>query len=404
MKIIYYDCFAGISGDMNLAAMIDLGVEPDYLRTELAKLGLDDEFELQVRSDNKNGIAGTRVDVVLKHHHHDHGHGHQHHHGHHQHRNLADVEAIIHGSSLNDQVKETALAIFQRVARAEAKVHDKPLEEVHFHEVGATDSIVDIVGAAICRHALEVDAIWSRPVELGSGFVKCAHGMIPVPAPATVEILTGLPTTRGATEHESTTPTGAAILAELVDHFTGEAEMTVTHSAYAIGHRDTELPNVLRVQFAEVEAGTSRQQLPSSKARLLQCNIDDMTAEMLGVTMEILMDEGAMDVHFTPIIMKKNRPATSLSLLCAEKDQDKFKRLIFQHTSTLGVKSYPLDKTALEIDFDQVDTPWGTVRMKNGILDGQVIKSKPELEDCKRLARENNLPLAEIYRSLDKIR
>lgn len=400
MKILYYDCFAGISGDMNLAAMIGLGVDPTFLKTELSKLGLDDEFELKVGSTVRNGISGIRVDVELKHQPHTHDHGH----GHHHHRNLADIEAIINDSSLDTKVKSTSLAIFQRVARAEAKVHDLPLQEVHFHEVGATDSIVDIVGAAICIHALKVDQIWSRPVELGGGFVQCAHGMLPVPAPATVEILTGLPTTRGADEHESTTPTGGAILAELVDHFTEMVEMTVLDTAYAIGHRITKRPNVLRVHMAEVEPQKSHSSLHTTKARLLQCNIDDMTAELLGVTMEILMDAGAMDVHFTPIIMKKNRPATSLSLLCSEEDQDRFKRLIFQHTTTLGIKSYPLDKTILEVCFEQIDTPWGPVRMKNGILDGQVIKAKPELEDCKKLALDNGIPLTEVYRHIGKMR
>lgn len=393
MKILYYDCFAGISGDMNLAAMIGLGVEPGFLKGELSKLGLDDEFELQVSTETRYGIAGTRVDVILKHPHHHH----DQHSGHHHHRNLADIAAIITSSALDERIKQTSLAIFQRVARAEAKVHDTSLEQVHFHEVGATDSIVDIVGAAICFHNLGIEEIWSRSVELGGGFVQCAHGMLPVPAPATMEILTGLPTTRGAGEHESTTPTGAAVLAELTDHFTDSPKMTVTDTAYAIGHRLTTLPNVLRVHLAEAAASSRRKSLPSTKARLLQCNIDDMTAEMLGVTMEILMDEGAMDVHFTPILMKKNRPATSLSLLCAEEDQDRFKRLIFQHTTTLGVKSYPLEKTALEIHFEQVDTPWGPVQMKNGLLDGMIIKSKPELEDCRKIARQNNIPMAEVY-------
>ncbi|WP_136797040.1 nickel pincer cofactor biosynthesis protein LarC [Desulfosediminicola ganghwensis] len=400
MKILYYDCFAGISGDMNLAAMVGLGVEPAFLAAELTKLGLDDEFELQVGSDMRNGISGTRVDVLLKHHHH-HTDG-DHHHGHHRHRNLADIEAIINNSTLDERIKETSLAIFNRVARAEAKVHDKPLDEVHFHEVGATDSIVDIVGAAICIHALEIDGVWSSPIELGGGFVQCAHGLIPVPAPATMEILTGLPTTRGAGEHESTTPTGAAILAELVDQFIATVEMTVTDTAYGIGHRQTTLPNVLRVHIAEVDTIAPQGKLPTSKARLLQCNIDDMTGEMLGVTMEILMEAGAMDVHFTPIIMKKSRPATSLSLLCSEEDEENFKRLIFENTTTLGIKSYPLDKTALEIRFEQVDTPWGTVQMKKGILDGQVINTKPELEDCKRIASDNNLTLAEVYAQIGK--
>ncbi|MCG8619241.1 MAG: nickel pincer cofactor biosynthesis protein LarC [Desulfobacterales bacterium] len=251
MKILHYDCFSGISGDMNLAAMIALGVDADHLRTGLSRLAIDDEFSFEVSADQRKGIHGTRVDVVVNHH----GHGQNpgqdavHHHGH---RHLKDIETIINGSDLESAVKATSLAIFRRVAEAEAKVHGKTLHEVHFHEVGATDSIVDIVGAAICYHALEVDAVWASPVELGGGFVTCAHGMMPVPAPATLEILTGIPTTRGAVQKETTTPTGAAILAELVSRFDASPEMTVEKIGYGIGHRDTDIPNVLRVSLATV--------------------------------------------------------------------------------------------------------------------------------------------------------
>ncbi|WP_243359507.1 nickel pincer cofactor biosynthesis protein LarC [Fundidesulfovibrio terrae] len=470
MKILYYDCFAGISGDMNLAAMIDLGVEPGYLRAELSKLGLDHEFELAVAADSRHGIHGTRVDVVLKHddashghvhslselveehahhhtdspvghahahgdsphgHHHGHadapeehghGHGHEgaphgHHHGHagscgghahghvdgqgaHQHghaahRNLADIESVIMGSALAHEVKLTSLAIFRKVAEAEAKVHGKALHEVHFHEVGATDSIVDIVGAAICFHRLGVDAVWASPVELGGGFVRCAHGLIPVPAPATVEILHGIPTTRGAVKHETATPTGAAILAALVDKFTATPALVTEKTAYGIGHRDAAIPNVLRVHLAR--AASSRPVGTVQDARLLQCNIDDMTAEMLGVAMDLLMENGAMDVHFTPIQMKKNRPATCVSLLCSAADEERFKDLLFRHTTTLGIKSFPLDKTVLDISFERLDTPLGAVTMKNAIRHGKVVRSKPELEDCREMARRHDMPLSDVY-------
>jgi uncharacterized protein (TIGR00299 family) protein len=436
MTILYYDCFAGISGDMNLAAMIDLGVDPGYLRAELSKLGLDHEFEMVVVADARRGIHGTRVDVVLRGQEgaqppdhdrapghmrgqaqahkdtsseHRHGQAHafgvpgQPHdagqdaawHGHGPHRNLAAIEAIILGSSLAAPVKQTSLAIFQKVAAAEAHVHGKTIDEVHFHEVGATDSIVDIVGAAICFHALGVDAVWASPVELGGGFVRCAHGLIPVPAPATVEILQGIPTTRGAVRHEAATPTGAAILAALVDRFTDSPAMTTEKTAYGIGHRDTEIPNVLRVHLARPTS--SRTVGAVQPARLLQCNIDDMTAEMLGVAMDILMEHGAMDVHFTPILMKKNRPATCVSLLCAVADEERFKELLFRHTTTLGIKSYPLDKTVLDSALERLDTPLGPVTMKHALRDGKSLRSKPELEDCREIARIHDIPLAEVY-------
>lgn len=425
MRILYYDCFSGISGDMNLAAMIGLGVDPEYLIEELSKLQIDAEFTLNVSADERKGIHGTRVDVLLKtehqhhqgddrhehdehHHHHSHGHHDHHHHHHdhqephHAHRNLYDIEEIINKSDLADNVKTTSLAIFRRVAEAEAKIHGKQLYEVHFHEVGATDSIVDIVGAAICYHALNIDAVWSSPIELGGGFVKCAHGMMPVPAPATLEILNGVPTSRGAVQKETTTPTGAAILAELVDRFDSTVQMAPEKTAYGIGHRDTEIPNVLRASIATIEDQPNK--LPTVPACLLECNIDDMTGEMLGDAMDRLMDAGAMDVHFTSIVMKKNRPATTLSVLCGAEDEDRFKRLIFRHTSTLGIKTFPLQKTVLGISFEQLNTPLGPVTMKNAILDGTVIRSKPELEDCRRLSTEHDLPLSEIYLQIGKVR
>lgn len=395
MNILYYDCFAGLSGDMNLAAMIDLGVEPAHLSKELDKLGLGQEFELVITEEMRNGIRGTRVDVRLAaddDHHHGHGHGH--------HRTFADIREIIMSSCLNDAVKKTSLRIFRRVAEAEAKVHGKTVDEVHFHEVGATDSIVDIVGAAICYHRLDVDAVWSAPVELGGGFVRCAHGEMPVPAPATVEILQGVPTSRGNTDHEATTPTGAAIIAALTDEYIATPTMTVTQTGYGIGHRETTRPNLLRVHLATTG---EQDRAESSPARLLQCNIDDMTGEALGHAMELLLAEGAMDIHFSSIMMKKNRPATMVSLLCAEDEESRFRELLFRHTTTLGIKSFALDKTALERRFDTLETPLGQVTMKRTLLDGRVIRSKPEYEDCRELARKHDLPLAEVYAVIGRL-
>lgn len=403
MNILYYDCFSGISGDMNLAAMIELGVDPAFLIKELSKLNLNDEFSIKISTDSRKGIFGTRVDVELKHQHHEHkDHGHSPEHHHHEHRNLKNIEKIIRSSALDEKVIKTSLAIFKKVAEAEAKIHGKSLYEVHFHEVGATDSIVDIVGAAICFHQLDIDAVWCSSIELGGGFVNCAHGVMPVPAPATSEILTGCPTTRGAVQKETTTPTGAAILATLTDKFSDSPKMTVGKTAYGIGHRDTDIPNVLRVQLAEIAIKTDT--LKTIPARLLQCNIDDMTAETLGVAMDQLMEEGAMDVHFTPIIMKKNRPATTLSILCADEEENWFKRLIFKHTTTLGVKSIPIDKTILDISFETLETPLGKVTMKNAILEGEVIRSKPELEDCRKLSEKHGISIGEVYLQIGRVR
>ncbi|WP_027179061.1 nickel pincer cofactor biosynthesis protein LarC [Maridesulfovibrio bastinii] len=429
MKVLYYDCFAGISGDMNLAAMINLGVDADFLKTELDKLGLQDEFELIVSSDSRNGIHGTKVDVVLKnqdcghHHHHIHadnnaskasnsakghhhsGHGHDHSHGEHEHshapnRNFSDIREIINKSTLSKEVKDTSISIFEKVAVAEAAVHGKTIDEVHFHEVGATDSIVDIVGAAICFHKLGVDAVWGSPVELGGGFVRCAHGVMPVPAPATAEILKNVPSRRGASDHEATTPTGAAIIKTLVSSFPSSPVMEITETGYGIGHRKTEFPNFLRVFLAESQDSADGN--ISSKACLLQCNIDDMTAEMLGAALETLMEKGAMDVYFTPVTMKKNRPGTMLSVLCSEDDKEHFTRLLFYHTTTLGVKCFPLDKTALERKFETVQTDLGPVTFKHALIDGEIYRSKPEFEDCRKIAREKDISLSRVYEIINK--
>lgn len=248
MRILYYDCFAGISGDMNLGAMIDIGVDKDYLLRELSKLKIDHEFEINVKRESRKGIEGTKVDVILKH---DNKDIHNHEHCHHDHRNLHDIENIISSSDLNDNVKKISLDIFKKVAEAEAKVHGKPLYEVHFHEVGAIDSIVDIVGAAICFDYLKVDKVMASSVELGGGFVKCAHGLIPVPAPATVEILKNVPVKLGAVPFETTTPTGAAIIASFVDEFKDISDFDIEKIGYGVGQRDTEIPNLLRVYLGK---------------------------------------------------------------------------------------------------------------------------------------------------------
>lgn len=252
MKILYYDCFSGISGDMNLGAMVDLGVPKEYLIGELKKLNINDEYELEITNGVKNGISGTKVNVILKHHHH---HDENHcDHDHHHHRNLKDIEDIIRSSDFKEKVKNLSLNMFKVVAEAEAKVHNKELYEVHFHEVGATDSIIDIVGAAICCDYLDVEEILCSTVEVGGGFVHCAHGVLPVPAPATVEILKDIPIRKGNVPFEATTPTGAAILRSLVKEFTDKDEFKILKVGYGIGYKDFDkMPNVVRVFIGEKE-------------------------------------------------------------------------------------------------------------------------------------------------------
>ena len=395
MKILYYDCFSGISGDMNLGVMIDLGVAPDYLLSELKKLKIG-EYEVKITQDKRKCITGTRVEIIV-----DSCISAHHHHGHESHaRTFKDIVHIITESDLSEKVKNLSLNIFRRVAEAEGKIHGRNIDDVHFHEVGAIDSIVDIVGAAVCLDYLQPDRIISSSIQLGGGFVKCAHGVLPVPAPATVEILKGIPVKSGAVPFETTTPTGAAILAATVDTFTEDLYFTPQKIGYGIGHRDTDIPNVLRAYLGELQTQTGFCDMDDTEkqpALMLECNIDDMNPEMYGDVMEALLAKGAQDVFFTPIIMKKSRPAVKISVLCDEKDRLAIEEIFWLRTSTFGLRFYPVSKSMLKRDFSVLSTKYGKVSVKNGYYHGRKIKSKAEYEDCKRLAKEKGVGVIEIY-------
>lgn len=288
--------------------------------------------------------------------------------------------------------------MFQKVAEAEAKVHGKSLYEVHFHEVGAVDSIVDIVGAAICLDYLNVDKIMCSTVELGGGFVKCAHGIIPVPAPATVEILKGVPVKSGAVLYETTTPTGAAILAANVSEFTDNKEFTIKQIGYGIGNRDTEIPNVLRVFLATQKNSDSYK---VDNKYIIECNIDDMNPEFYGYIMEKLLNCGVSDVFLTNIIIKKGRPGIKLNVLCSKKLENQVKEILFTETSTLGIRKYEVNKNMLKREICEIKTDLGNVRIKKAYLDDKVLKCKFEYEDIKKLSIENNIPLIEVNNRLN---
>jgi uncharacterized protein (TIGR00299 family) protein len=396
MTVLYYDCFSGISGDMNLGAMIDLGVDPKILNEELGKLALSG-YQLLIMKDQRKGITGTKVDVVLNQPAQDHGQEHIHHH----HRKLKDISHIIQESGLSDAVKERSIRMFRKLAEAEGKIHGKPAEEVHFHEVGAVDSIVDIVGAAICIEILAPDLIMSSPVELGGGFVTCEHGTFPVPAPATAEILAGIPVRTGAVPFETTTPTGALILACNAEKFGPMQDLQINRTAYGIGNRDLDIPNVLRVYLATTTVATESSP-ETRKALVMECNIDDMNPEMYGYVMEILFDLGADDVFITPIMMKKARPASKLTVLCSPDIKQTITEALLTHTTSLGVRSYEVDKTMLEREFSKVETKYGEVTIKTAIYQGKHLKSKPEYEDCTRLAREHGIPVQKIYEEISR--
>lgn len=434
MKVLYYDCFCGISGDMNLAALIDLGVPKEYLVKELSKLNLDSEYEIKIEESSKLGITGTRVDVILKdklddkihiseqtlhehthihtheqacehsHHNHDGKHHHDEHsheehvqnHEHH-HRNLKDIEEIINSSDLSDKVKKLSLNMFMKVAEAEAKVHGKTLYEVHFHEVGAIDSIVDIAGAAICLDYLKVDKIIASTVQVGGGFVKCAHGLMPVPAPATVEILKNIPINTGIVQFETTTPTGAAILSANVDEFTQKVDFSIKKIAYGIGHRDLEIPNVLRIYLGEKEISEKVE-----RQYILETNIDDMNPELYGYVEERLFEVGALDVFKTPIFMKKGRPAIKLSVLTNEKVEKDILDVIFEETTSIGVRKYKVEKIMLNREFSKIKTEYGDITIKKAYYKGKLVKYKPEYEECRTIAKEKNISIDKVYKAVCK--
>ncbi len=397
MRILYYDCFSGISGDMNLGALIDLGVDKNYLINELSKLNVN-EYRISVEKAVKNGISGTKVDVILHHNHHD---EHSHHYHEHHHRNLKDVEDMIKLSDLNDNIKDISINIFKKVAEAEAQVHNKSIEEVHFHEVGAVDSIVDIVGAAICFDYLKIDKVICSTVEVGTGFVRCAHGILPVPAPATAKILKNIPI-RAKVPFEATTPTGAAIITYLASEFTDSKDFIIKGTGYGIGSKENkDIPNVLRVFLAEKQDNSTESFL-QGEVEVIECNIDDMNPELYDYIMELLFKEGALDVYLTSIIMKKGRPGVKLSVIYNEENEEKIKEIILTETTTLGVRKYKTQRSMLNREFSKVQTKYGEFTVKSSYYNGKRIKYKAEYDECKKAALEKGISINEIYKELNQ--
>lgn len=383
MKVLYYDCFSGISGDMHLGAMIDLGIEPAFLRCELEKLPLRGEYSLDIQKGIKKGISGTKVSVTLTHQH-----------GHH-HRTFRDIEAIIEQSTLSDTIKKRSLAMFWCIAEAEAKIHGKTPLEVCFHEVGAVDSIIDIVGSAICIEALHVDKIIASKVELGGGFVKCAHGIIPIPSPATLSILKNIPITLGRVNFETTTPTGAAILAINVDSFDAKLDFTVEKIGYGLGEKDFEIPNVLRLMLGAMdEASLLHDEI------LLETNIDDMSPEILAYAQERLFEVGALDVFTTPIVTKKNRLGVKLSVLSPLALEPKIIEVILQETTSIGLRRQVVQKIALERQNILLETSYGNIHVKCVYYHGKMLRYKAEYEDCKAAALMHNITIMKIYNEI----
>lgn len=392
MKILYFDCSSGISGNMTLGALTEIIGDENYLINELKKLNVGG-YKIEMSKKVKNGITGTYVDVILEHeHHHDHGeHEHEHHH-HHEHRNLNDINKIIDESSLDERVKDLAKKIFIRVAKAESKVHNKPLEEVHFHEVGAIDSIVDIVGTAILINKINPDRVISSIINDGYGFIECAHGKMAVPVPATSEIFVsaGVKFRQVDIDTELVTPTGAAIIAELSDEFKVMPGMKVEKIGWGAGYKDIEIPNVLKVYLGEIEE-------KEDGIYVMETNIDDCSGEILGYTSDILFDAGALDVFFTPIFMKKNRPAYRLTVACKKEDMEKLQNIIFRETTTIGIRYRFEERKVLKREEFEIDTKYGKLKVKKVVNNGEEYLY-PEFESMKELAKKKNIPLKELYK------
>lgn len=383
MGILYYECFSGISGDMNLGAMIDLGIDKDYLTGELKKLNLTG-WDMLVEKDQRHGITGTKVTVIPtaeeK-----------------KHRRLSDINLIIDKSGIGPDVKKVARQIFSRIAEAESKVHNIPVEKVYFHEVGAVDSIIDIVGAAICYDKMGIKDIVVSPIELGSGFVKCAHGLLPVPAPATAEILKAIPVSKGKVDFEATTPTGAAILSTLGTRFESEMNMKVHKTGYGLGQRNNpELPNLLRVYMGESVV----QEPEGHISYLIECNIDDMNPEMYENLVDKLFKAGAADVFLSNIIMKRSRPGIKVSVICDAGFIEEIKNTLFVESTTLGLRIIQFNKHTVSRQIDTIETPYGPVTVKYAYHDNKLISAKPEISDCMALAERNKMPLTEVYNNI----
>jgi pyridinium-3,5-bisthiocarboxylic acid mononucleotide nickel chelatase len=441
MRIAYLECFSGISGDMFLGALVDAGVAPELLQRTVAALGVGAKLEISrvVRS----GISATKVDVWVDgekdlpreeywakqdathshahSHEHDHGHSHTHEHTHehshshkesprtseqhehsHVHRGLTEIRKIISAAKISESAKKTAISIFEALGAAEAKIHNVPIETIHFHEVGAVDAIVDIVCAAVGAEALAVDEIVCSSLNVGGGTVKCAHGIFPVPAPATVELLKDAPVYSSGVQAELVTPTGAAIVKVLARRFSAFPEMKIEKSAYGAGSRDfSGHPNVLRIVLGEAVPKLATK-TNSETISVLEANLDDLNPQVFGYVMDRLLEEGALDVFGIPVQMKKSRPGTLLTVLCKSEHTDKLTQLIFSETTTLGIRRRDETRQTLARRWENVRIEWGEVRIKIASMNGTITNYAPEYEDCRRIAAEHHVPLKTVMQEASR--
>ena len=375
MRTLYFDCFAGASGDMILGAMVAAGVDPNALREQLSLLNVEG-FKIDFETVDRSGLSATyaRVETVHEH----------------KHRHLSDIRRIIENSGVTPGAKDLALRIFTRLAEAEARVHNSAVENVHFHEVGALDAIVDVVGAAICFDLLKVERFVSSPLHVGSGMVKMAHGSFPVPPPAVTELLSGVPFYSGDIKGELLTPTGAAIITTVCQEYGPIPRIKTDRTGYGAGTRQYEnFPNVLRVLVGETEVDDAT----SERLWMIETNLDDASPQIVGHVMDRVFELGALDCYFTPVQMKKNRPGVLLSVLCGRSEKEAVMRLLFTVTTTLGIRSYEVERRALRRDVVTVKTQYGPIDVKVAHLNGRVVNEMPEFEQCRQAAVAANVPL-----------
>jgi len=382
LRAAYFDCYSGISGDMILGAMVDLGVDIKEIRNALKKIDLKG-YKLHSKKIQRNGLASTQITVKIENKKHQHSP---------TQRNFSDIRKLIDQSTLSSVVKNNSIEIFKRIAKVEAQIHNTTIQKIHFHEIGSIDSIVDIVGGVWAIESLNLDIIKSSPLNVGEGFVDCAHGRLPVPAPATLKLLKEIPVFSNGVKKELTTPTGAAMIGFYAKKFESLPTMTITSEGYGAGsHVIPSLPNLLRVLVGNITIGQINNLV------MIETNIDDMNPEIFETVMESLFRAGALDVYFSAIIMKKNRPATKISVLTECINREKLSKILLTETSSFGVRFYSVDRLILDREVKKLKTPYGLIKIKLGKLDGKIVQAAPEFEDCRKVSRTKKLPVKKIY-------
>ena len=400
MKVIYLDCSMGAAGDMLMAALYELLEDKQAFLDMMRSLGLPG-IEISAEPAVKCGITGTHMKVLvhgseeldaLHDHLHEHAHEHSHDHEHHHHTDLHEIEHLLSHLDLPQTVRDDALAVYHRIAEAESKVHGRPVDQIHFHEVGTLDALADVVGVCLLMHLLAPEKVYASSVHVGSGQVRCAHGILPVPAPATALLLAGVPIYGGVIQGELCTPTGAALLTHFVTKFGELPAMRLLKSGYGMGTKDFPAANCVRAMLGEQDA-------PTEEILELSCNLDDCTGEAIGFAMERLLDAGALDVYWTSVGMKKNRPGILLTCMCRPLDREKMVELLFRHTTTLGVRESAFRRYTLSRESKTIQTPDGDIRVKVSTGYG-VAREKPEFEDLAKIARETGKSLSELQKNI----